>query len=134
MKWLVIGKGWRSWHAETFGCKSSGGTLDQYLKEAEEKAFIYDASNSGKEFAEFVISGPMLDLSLPTGIVKPFGDSKQLEIMTPFLGGEFNTIAKLNKAGLCSLDYIAFNLWEHLLRQIPNVKFGKVINQRIEWE
>jgi len=134
MKWLVIGKGWASWHAETFGCRSTGGSLKEYLKEAEENAFIYDASETGEEFAKFTISGPMLDLSLSAGMVKPFGDIKALEFMLPALGGEFKTIAQLNRAGLSSLDYVAFDVWERLLRQVPNVKFGRVINGEVKWE
>jgi hypothetical protein len=127
-KWKVIGRGKAGWHAdagtvvETYGkCKvsSSGGTLESYLAEAVDGAFVYDADEADDEaFRHHVIAGPMLDVDLPTGYYRSV----------------FEWPKPRNGAKLAGVDCVALDIFEECLREIPHVKFGKVVNGNVVWE
>lgn len=131
----VIGRGKVGWHAKSESCSSSGGTLATYLKEADEGALVYDAEDA--EYSAFVnltLHGPMVKVSLPAGEIEGFKDKEALARMLPGLEGGFRTIALSNMAGVSSLDYVAIDIYEGLLRGVPGMKIGHVRNGSIVWE
>jgi len=142
-KYDIIGQGFAGWHAKAKNCSSSGGTLAKYLTEAREGALVYDASKSDyNAFCKLVISGPIVRPDLPPGTVKRFGDedAEAARRMLPGLSGGFEVIAAKAiaevKSGkkFSSLDEISTDLFESLLREIPGVKIGRVVNGAVEWE
>jgi hypothetical protein len=150
MRIVLIGRGRCGWHAKSVGepdphghrytttGSSDGGTLDTYVREAPEGTPVYDASECDySAFSSFVISGPMVKTSLPPGQIDRFSQQDQTAMthMLPALGGEFNTLAKMNLAGLSSFDYVAVDVYMTLLQdKVPGVKVSKVVQGKVEWE
>lgn len=142
-KYDIIGQGFAGWHAKATNCSSSGGTLEEYLTEAREGALVYDASKSDyNAFCKLVISGPIVRSNLPPKTVKRFGaeDAEAARRMLPGLSGGFEIIAAKAIAEVASgkkfssLDEISTDLFEDLLREIPGVRIGHVVNGKVEWE
>jgi hypothetical protein len=150
MKIVLIGRGNVGWHATTVGepsphgaaytatGSSSGGSLQDYLKEAPEGTPIYDAEEADiNAFTDFVVRGPMVKASLDKGEIHRFSqaDKECLLGMLPALGGEFQAIGVLAMAGISSLDYVAVDVYIQMLREkVPGVKVGKVVKSAVEWE
>lgn len=148
MRIKLIGRGLVGWHTSNVGKlssdgqayastgSSSGGSLETYLKEAEDETLIYDADQADVgAFAHFVIAGPMVKASLAAGETARFGADKALENMLPGLEGSFATVGAMALAGFSSLDYVAPDVYIALLKaKVPGIKTGKVINHRIVWD
>lgn len=136
--WLKIGRGFAGWHANKDCCSSSGGTLEVYLEEAAEGCLVYDAEGTDfSVFAELVISGPLVKYTLPPGAVERFSDEDRAAArrMLPGLSGGFDTIATLAQSlTYTGLDYVALDVYEALLRGIPNIKIGHVRNGQVIWD
>jgi hypothetical protein len=143
----LIGRGKVGWHTDSTytatytnnqpsRCSSSGGTLESYLKEAEDGCLVYDAIDADyPAFAQFVIAGPMVNPCLPPGRVSRFGEHKALLGMLPGLQGEFATIGVMALCDVCSLDSVSPDVYVQMLREkVPGVKVGKVVNHQVEWE
>jgi len=146
--WKIIGRGLAGWHAagieEGNRVSSTGGTLEDYVSEAEEGAPVYDAEDADVgAFVHFTMAGPMDDVTLPPGKVKLFKDRAKLAAMLPALGGGFKTIGMMGLArepgegkyeGLGSIDSVATDVWlEMLRRHVPGVRFGHVGSGRVQW-
>lgn len=122
----VIGRGFNGWHAEGLGASSSGGALEYYLADATEGALVYDASEADYDaFSRFVITGPMLNLSLEPFETRPFDGHDSLIL-------EASGLKEL--AALGGLDYAGIGLYETLLRQVPGLKVGWVNDGNVFWE
>jgi len=140
MKHILIGRGKVDWHSKGISngnwCSSSGGTLESYLKEADDGTRIYDAKEADYDsFASFVIKGPMVDPTLEPGQVSRFNEKKTILGMLPGLGGDFKTLGMMALADVCSLDFVAPDVYVQMLQEkVPGVKFGKVINHQIVWD
>lgn len=142
-KWHYIGRGFNGWHAQGIDISSSGGEYNGYLAEAIDGALIYDAAHlsdipeAAEAFAHMVISGPMLDPSLPSDGVNSFSSSDRrvaLE-MSPVLGGAFKTYALLAQYEKFSgLDCVGIGVFEGLLCKIPGIKIGHVYNGEVVWK
>lgn len=133
----VIGRGKVGWHAQSESCSSSGGTFDGYVSKAEEGALVYDAEDADYgAFVKMTIAGPMLKLSLAAGQVQKFGELEREAMvrMAPGLGGSALTIAAMAVCGLTSLDFVALDIYEGLLRNVPGMKVGHVRDGRVVWE
>ena len=126
--WAVIGRGWVGWHASGHNVTGSGGTLEGYLAEALHGALVYDASEADEDaFQCFVIRGPMVDPTLPPGAWKKWEGHTTALAMLPGLGGDFATLARGAIEGGTSLDYVAPDVYERLLREcVPGVRLGRV--------
>ena len=140
MNHLLIGRGMCGWHSNGLSdgnkCSSSGGTLEHYLNEAVDGTLIYDAKEADtRAFTSFVMSGPMVDPTLPAGQISRFGEHKALLGMLPGLQGEFKTLGIMTLAEISSLDYVATDVFMTMLRElVPEVKVGKVVNHHIVWD
>lgn len=138
----IIARGKIGWHAEGLTkdgnrFSSSGGSLEDYLKQAPDGTPVVDAIDADYgAFAKLVIDGPMLDLTLPKGTVSRFGkkDQETLAMMLPGLGDAFKVIGLGNLAGFTSLDQVSLDIHLELKRKIPGMKFGVVQNGKVEWE
>jgi hypothetical protein len=129
----VIGRGQASWHADagmvehgmvsgggqyTTRESSNGGTLEGYAAEAVEGCLVYDAEGADADaFIDHVYKGPMVDVDLPAGCMRK-ALSDKVESFT----------------GASSIDHVALDVFEGLLRKIPGIKFGRVVKGRVVWE
>ncbi len=141
----LIGKGRGGWHASgispygTVSCSSYDTREEQLLKfvrDAEEGALVYDASEAGPEFEVMVVSGPMFCPKLPPDGVNPFskGDREAMTRMMPGLGGGFKTVAKAAmRETYCGLDQVGSAVYERILRCVPGVRVGRVREGRVVW-
>jgi hypothetical protein len=137
-KWSIIGRGLNGWHAEGTTdqgnrVSSSGGSLEPYtywtgeqcpgyLAHAVEGALVYDASQADEDaFARLIISGPMVDPTLPQGTVR------KLSERFPQIWGRLTD-------DLGGLDYVATDIFRELLAGVPGVKIGRVANGAVAWE
>jgi len=134
-QYKIIGRGKASWHADagtvehgnigyngggtyTTRESSNGGTLEGYAAEAVEGCLVYDAEGADADaFIDHVYKGPMVDVDLPAGCMRK-ALSDKVESFT----------------GASSIDHVALDVFEELLRQIPGMKFGKVVKGRVVWE
>ena len=137
----VIGRGWYGWHTDGLDngnrCSSSGGSLENYLKEAKNGTPVYDASETGNDFANFIVRGPMIDPCLPSGQISKFDAELKASLlgMLPGLEDGFQDLAVMAMADITSLDYVAIDVWLTMLRErVSGVKFGKIHNGQVEWE
>jgi hypothetical protein len=139
VQYKIIGRGKASWHADagtvehgnigyngggTYTTKesSSGGTLAEYAREAVEGCFVYDAEGADDNaFIGHVYNGPMVDVDLRAGCIRR-ALSNVIEFT--FIGEEKPH----------SIDHVSLDVFEGLLRQIPGMKFGKVVKGRVVWE
>jgi len=151
--WKVIGRGFNGWHACGHNTRSSGGELEPgrypfggehggYLAEAAEGALVYDAQHlewipeSSGAFIELVISGPMVDVDLPSFGERRFGEDLQdiARRLLPGLEGDFRTLASMAATGKYGgLDRVGVGIFEELLRRVPGIKIGHVRSGRVEW-
>lgn len=143
-KIVIIGRGKNGWHASGISSSdstfsSSGGSLEDYLSKSSNGVLVYDAD--GVEYgawSDMVIKGPMLKVDLPQSQTDRFTD-KQKETMSHMMGpggleGNFHTLGKLALAGFSSLDFVAPDVYMTLLKSLPGIKLGKVLNHEIVWE
>lgn len=146
-KWEIIGRGKAGWHANAKNVTSSGGDLNPYTywtgekcsgyaKEAAEGALVYDAKDADENaFAALVISGPMVDPSLPPEAVNKFGGADAAAQMRPGLAGAFGQLADAAQSPTYSgLDYVGLGIYRRLLAAVPGVKFGRVEGGIVVWE
>lgn len=141
-KWKVIGRGKVGWHAKAHNVSLSECYGPEYpaklAGEAEEGALVYDAKNADtSKFIDLVVGGPLLDVSLNPDEHVTF--SKELRKtalnMVPALEGVFKAYALAaqdEKFG--ALDTVGIGVYEGLLRKVPGIKIGHVINGMISWE
>lgn len=125
-KWKLIGIGFCGWHAKK---KDHSGvsdykdlkTLEFFAKEAEEGAVVYDASQANlNAYVDFMFKGPMIDFDL-------FGKEYELS--------DSNMDFSSKIGGFSGFDFVAPELYLCLMREyVPGVRFGKVINGKVEWE
>lgn len=142
MKILIIGRGKNGWYADGHErgnkCSSSGGSLENYLKEAEDGTCIYDAEDADyRTFADWVLKGPMLNTLLLPHEIDSFkdNDKKTLFGMLPALEGAFKGLAVIALTDLGSLDYVGLDVYLTGMRaRVKGVKFGKVLNHKVVWE
>ncbi len=119
--WHVIGRGFNGWHATGINVRSSGGDLMPYTywtgaacagyaAEAVEGALVYDAKHlrddqdAALAFVKHVVTGPMLKPELT------------------------------EDEGQTAFSFVTVKTFESLLRQIPGIKIGRVINGNVVWE
>lgn len=140
-KWHKIGRGLVGWNAQGVACSSSGGTLEGYLLAAVDGALVYDAAKlkpaGVAAFIHLVTSGPLADPKLGLGEVNKFSkeNRKSLARMEPLLGGELKTLAKLAKnEEYGGLDSVGLGVYKDLLRKVPGMKIGHVLNGKVVWE
>lgn len=148
-KWAVIGRGFNGWHATGDGVSSSGGSLEDYtywtgkkcngyLTEAAEGALVYDAENADvNAFVSLVVNGPMVNPAIPPDAVHAFDQRgrESLARMAPALGGGYKTLAiAAQDDKFTGLDSVGVAVYERLLRKVPGVKIGKVLNGAVQWE
>jgi hypothetical protein len=131
----LIGRGFAGWHAKGIdpsghSFSSSRGSLEDYtywtgeecygyLSEACEGCHVYDAqhlegTSQDKDFASFIIRGPMVDPRLAGGEVSKFlHDSDEIK----------------------SLDFVSPAQYVQLLKErVSGVKIGTVCNGAINWQ
>lgn len=134
-RWAVIGQGKNGWHAKGENVSSSGGTLEEYLKEAFEGALVYDASGADTaKFVSFVVNGPMVDPKLGISEVNKFNLHDNMRNMLPALGGGFKTIAQNTLNGYCSLDTVGVGVFKELMKEIPGMKLGHAHSGKVIWD
>jgi hypothetical protein len=138
-KWKIVSRGLCSWNAKDINCSSSGGSFEQYVKEAEEGAFVYDAYESDrKSFYDLIMRGPMCSPELPLGTVERFGEDlkKSAKMMLPGLSGGYEVFVKeaLSDSSYTGLDKVAIDLYKELLKKIPGMRTGYVRNGSVVWE
>ena len=88
-------------------------------------------------FADWVYTGPMLNLNLQPHEIDHFGDKemKTLLGMLPGLQDGFKHIAAIGMADIRSFDNVGLDVYLNMLRErVPGVKFGVVKNHKVEWE
>lgn len=147
-EWFVIGRGFNGWHAKGVEVSSSGGQLDPYtywtgakcegyLAGAVEGCLVYDAKDAdATAFTRFVLSGPMVDPSLPPDGDDKFTDEDRAAAarMLPALGGAFKTLAAWSQSPTYGgMDKVGVGIYEKLLSEIPGVKLGRVVNGKVVW-
>ena len=128
-RWALIGRGFAGWHAVNADAsvRSSGGDIADgiwygkpnpgYLSDAISGALVYDASGaedneeSARAFIRLVIGGPMVTPEIPRGSRDRFVSGKD-----------------------GCLDSIGAEDFADLLRAIPGVKIGRVVNGSVTWE
>lgn len=145
----VIGRGFNGWHATGVNISSSGGTLEDcpgckgYVGEAINGALVYDADpirtdpDRSSAYVSWVFGGPMVDPSLPPDGCRKFGaDVRKVALrMSDGLEGAFRVFAGLAQdEEFGGLDYVGVGLFEALLRKIPGVKIGHVVDGAVAWE
>ena len=55
--------------------------------------------------------------------------------MAPVLQGEFKTLAALSQSrAYTGLDYVGVGIYKDLLRKVPGMKIGHVLNGKVVWE
>jgi len=144
-KWQLISRGKASWCASGLddgnSCSSSGGELHDYLQGAEDGTVVYDAQGADYDaFAELVVSGPMLDLRLGPDEIDRFSikGKETLESMMPGLGGGFKTLAHMalvdGQKMFSSFDMVGLNVFLGMVREVPGIKVGKVVDHKVVWE
>ena len=138
-QYKIIGKGKRGWHAQSAGCSSDGGTLEKYAKEAAENCLVYDAKDVEYSlFAQFICHGPMVGVDLPENTVDRFTaqDREAAKRMLPGLSGGFETLAKvaIEHESYCGLDKVSLDVYEKMLRKLPGMRIGHVIDGAVIWE
>jgi hypothetical protein len=138
-QYKIIGKGKRGWHAQSSECSSDGATLEKYAKEAAENCLVYDAKDVEYSlFVQFICHGPMVDTNLPENTVDRFTeqDREAAKRMRPGLSGGFETIAKvaIENERYTGLDKVSLDIYEKMLRKLPGMKIGHVVNGTVIWE
>lgn len=142
MKHMLIGRGQNGWHSDGLSngnkCSSSGGSLESYLKEADDGTPIYDAKDADiGDFIDWVYKGPMPNPSLDPDQIDSFrkGDQQTLLGMLPALGGAFKAIGVMALSEISSMDFVGINVYLQGLREkVRGVKIGKVQNHQIVWD
>ena len=128
----VIGRGKAGWHAtgkywqgnRWSHCSVSGMVgPDDHAGEAE-GALVYDADAAPYDaFAHVVFSGPMADNTIPAGMVeRAFGTWPRT----------FETYDPASPPR--GLDSVAVDVYERILREVPGVRFGRVVSGKVVWE
>lgn len=136
--WREIGRGAGGWHANRHNCSSTGGSLEGYLKDAEEGCLVYDGKGANlAKWVHLVVSGPMVGHNLPPGTVDRFSDKDReaARTMLPGLSGGFEKLAlAAQHPKFTGLDQVALDVYEGLLRQVPGVRIGHVVGGQVVWE
>lgn len=143
--WRLIGRGFAGWYAQGQYDQgpvcSSRGSLEEYVAEAEEGCYIYDASHlegeAASRFMAFVVRGPLLNVGLAPNEMRAFNRKAALEMMGPSgmmgpggLQGEFRTLALLG-----NLDEVGIEIYWDLLRKwVPGVKTGRIRRGTVYWD
>ena len=118
-KWKIIGRGYAGWHATAeyepssgySNVTGSGASLGEYLSNASEGAFIYDADLANNEdFARFIIKAGLVDTRIPDGQMRDKFDEQ----------GAF-----------ASID--AETYMREMYARVRGVRMGKIINHEIQW-
>lgn len=133
-RYKLIGRGFAGWHATGTSivggkaCRtdSSGGgwELERYLETAEDGALVYDAAHLEADPATYaayvthVVKGPMANPELPAGHIQ----------------GVISPAKKWQGEKIRSLDTVALDIFERLLRELPgDVKIGRVKDGKVNW-
>lgn len=149
-KWAVVGRMKAGWFADGGGdehnrVSSSGGQLEPYqywtgeqcsgyAAEAQEGALVYDAEDADyDEITRVVIRGPMKDCSLAPFSVSPF-DLEYPRTVVEIESVDEVTVESLAAMGVGSLGTVGLGIYEHLLRQIAGIKFGRIHEGKVVWE
>jgi len=141
--WGVIGKGLAGWHAQSADGNTSSTSYDrrpeqaaEYARDAVDGALVYDASEADVDaLTDHVFKGPMCNPSLPPDGYRRFMDRETARMMLPGLSGAFKAYAEAaQNPQFSGLDYVGTGIFESLLRKIPGIKIGKVLNGKIAWE
>lgn len=153
-KWKLIGIGFSGWHAKRKNSSCSSyykdlATLESFVKDAEEGAVVYDASNANlSAFVNFVSNGPMLDFDLYGKEYEIFSSDSRTAALSMCgpggLSGGFEKLVYIEAAqeiskkkigGFGGFDMVSLDLYLNLMREyVPGVRFGKVINGNVVWE
>lgn len=125
--------GW--WGEYGKGHKLSGfHSVEAVLDQCAEGCVVLDKSDVDPKIGvRLVMSGPMLDVSLPPQTVDKFGDQKALEEMLPGLQDGFRTMAVAVLKGLSSFDSVSLDIYVAMWRN-AGAKVGKVVNGAVVWE
>lgn len=149
----VVSRGFNGWNAKGINVTSSGGSLEGhthwtgekvegYLASAIDGALVYDAAHledtPAADFINLIISGPMCDPGLGIAEVSRFGDKdkESLARMKPLLGGAFRRLAEVVEQNpkFTGLDRVGVGIYKELLKAIPGMKIGHVLNGKVVWE
>lgn len=138
-KWDVIGRGLKGWHAISSNGSYSGGTLEEYIKDAKEGAYIYDATEAySEDFIKFVINGPICDPELPPGSNEQFRTDllDSAKRMLPMMGGIWKSYLTkaINNPNYRGLDRVSPDVYIGLLKSILGMKVGHIIGGEIIWD
>lgn len=140
-KWYRIGRGLAGWNALGIDVSSSGGDFEKYLKGAVEGALVYDAKdlkpNGMRAFTRLVIDGPLADPKLGLGEFSKFGKEHReaMARIKPLLSDGFKTLAKLaENEEYSGLDSVGLGIYKELLRKVPGIRIGHVLNGKVVWE
>lgn len=127
-RWRRICRGLSSqWHAYAPNVTSDYGLYNDYLLQADEVCLVWDGCNaSPREYADFILNGPMCSVTLPLEAEERFKDHESMRRMMPLMGGDFRTLARRELARAPSLEYSGFDsvglaVYERLLREVPGV-------------
>jgi hypothetical protein len=142
MQHVLIGRGKCGWHSDGLSngnkCSSSGGSLESYLREADDNTIVYDAYEADdSSFIDWVYKGPMFNPRLLPHEIDSFNgnDKRTLLGMLPSLEGAFKTLGVMALSDLRSLDFVGLDVYLTALRErVPGIKIGKVQNHAIVWE
>lgn len=134
--WQVVHRGKVGWCADAGRSEryahhaSSGGDLATYAEQAVYGALLYDAEQADYEaYAALVVTGPMLNLDLPARTFQPFfHDPEQLPD-----GIEIN-LKSLRAFEVGPLAYVSLDIYVELLRNVPGVRFGKIVHGKPVWD
>jgi hypothetical protein len=153
-QWLIIGRGKNGWHASAVNCSGSGGSLEPYLWNGEQRpgyageapdgAVVYDASEAPFEaFVDLVCRGPILKCDR-SGCERFRDHAALARMLGPGgLEGGFQTIGQhvlrespkgYQGTGLSSVDYVGWDVYRPLLERLGGVRFGVVRGGKVVWE
>jgi hypothetical protein len=126
-KWKVISRGFGGWYAITDDCLREKLELEQYVSHAEEGALVYDCREVESElFYQHAAYDPGVDTRLSPGEVRylvsnSYGDHKMVT-------------EKMIDDKKYNCAWVAIDVYEKLLRKIPDIKFGRVKEGKVVWE
>lgn len=106
--WFSEGIEEQSVESSVCGVSLLGGNLETYAKDAQDETPVYDAKDADNDaFTSFLREGPTLDVRAK--------DEPLKEHYSVF-------------------DMVSINTYLALLRKVPGVRFGKVMNGEVIWE
>lgn len=147
-RWSSIDRFKSRWFAhgvtsQGYETSSSGGDINPYkywtgeeckgyAQEALDGALVYDGIDVlMNDVIEHVFRGPMLSVRLASyEYSNMLDDTKSL----PSFDVDFSLASLRATYNITGFSTVGIGIYEHLLRAIPNMKFGRVYNGKVVWE